>query len=107
MNDTLTLPFRKPLPVEFTENGFVHRQIKRRGMLAIYERTKGASVHFEVIRIGAHDGRKITDPKTGKTTEIAPAETYPTANQWGSLGWTYPDEDRARAKFSELEAALQ
>lgn len=94
----------KPLPLTFTANGFVHEQLQREGMLAIYRRFKqgGGQEHFEVVRIRSHNGFKI--PGTNKVA--LPAETYPGNEKWGSDGFTYPAIEDARAKFEELKGAV-
>ncbi len=94
----------KTLETTFTSSGFVHEQIVRDGNLAIYRRFKqvGGKEHFEVVRIRSHSGFKI--PGTEKMAE--PAEMYPSGEQWGLNGWTYPDRESAETKFQELATAV-
>lgn len=68
--------------------------------MAIYRRnrTGSARTHFEVIRVGHHNGFSIA----GKV--LPPAETYPTAEHWGTKGWTLPDLDSAKAKLAQVLA---
>ncbi len=87
--------------IEFTRNGFTHRQLKRSGQIALIERFKGTiakpeQLHFEVVRIRAHDGYIIGG------REIPPGESYPSSEAWGIHGFTYRDRDEAEAKFAEM-----
>ena len=96
---------RKPLSKEFEKLGFSHRQVKRFGDFAIYarRRMKGREAeHFEVIKIGGHDGYTIKDKATAKDVEVPPSETYPSSEAWGSAGWTFLSLPEAEAKFQEL-----
>jgi hypothetical protein len=88
----------KILPEQFESKGFLHRQIQRVGDVALFERSKPTHTnpHFEVVKIGRHNGYKIAGQL------IAPAETYPPSTQWGSKGWTFTDRDDAWKRFREL-----
>lgn len=78
----------KLLHTEFTANGFVHEQLVREGMLAIYRRFKqgGGQEHFEVVT--------IIDEK------------YPGHENWSPLGHIFFTIEPARAKFEELKGAV-
>lgn len=92
----------KLLPTKFTKNGFTHEKLQRVGDLAIYRRWKGNTApHFEVIEIARHNGFTVRDA-TGKETDIPAAETYPSSEQWGSKGFTYPDEASATKRFKAM-----
>jgi hypothetical protein len=91
-----------PLETEFYSRGFRHKLTRRVKFTAIYARFKRSDpervVHYEVVTI-----------TPGKSYNIAgidfPAkEQYPSSELWGQKGWTYRDEDQARAKFEELLA---
>lgn len=87
----------KILEKEFKKKGFNHKQLKRDGELAIYERWKDVEApHFEVIKIGSHNGYELGG------TYIEPAETYPSDGQWGTAGWTYLALEEAEKKFKYL-----
>jgi len=87
----------KTLKTQFTANGFNHTQVRRTGDVAIYERWKdGQRPHYEVIKIGGHNGYV----RAGNY--IAPSETYPNAEQFGSRAWTYNDKEAALRRFNEL-----
>lgn len=89
-----------PVETEFFSKGFCHKLIRRAGFVALFERFRRSNpkkvVHYEVVVI-----------REGKPYSIAgidfPAkEQYPSSEKWGTLGWTYQDEDRAKEKFNEL-----
>ena len=88
----------KLLPATFTKQGFDHALIQREGNVAIYQRnrTGSARTHFEVVRIGHHNGFTLAG------VVIPPAETYPSAEQWGTKGWTCDTLGRANSKMIEL-----
>jgi len=94
----------KTLPTTFTSKGFDHQQVERIGNIALYARSRegGGQEHFEVIRIKSHNGFKIPG-----TDDLAPpAEMYPTAEQWGTNGWTMNDKEKALEKFRELTKSV-
>lgn len=85
------------LPVTFTKKKFLHKQIKREGEFAIYERQKeGQSKHYEVVIIRSHNGYELAGNK------FPPAEMYPSDSQWGVFGWTRPTLEKAEEKFKEI-----
>lgn len=86
----------RPLPTAFRSHGFDHAQIKRVGDVALFEQSKkGVSqTWFEVVIVQRHDGYSIAG------NDIAPAETMPSASQWGRSGFTY--RDRALAEVHVL-----
>jgi hypothetical protein len=88
----------KTLAKQFTKKGFIHKQIKREGNIAIYERARiGSGIkHFEVIVIASHDGYEIGGAK------IEASEVYPSSASWGASGWTFVDFDIAEAKMDRL-----
>ena len=92
----------KPLPSTFTAKGFDHQLVQRQGNLAIYRRnrTGSARAHFEVIRVQHHNGFTLAG------VSIPPAETYPTATQWGTNGWTCPDMDSAQRRLALCAARI-
>jgi len=51
--------------------------------------------HSEVFHVQSHNGRIIN----GATVE--PAEYPPSNEQWGSLGWSFSDGVKARARFNQ------
>jgi len=90
----------QPIALEFSEGHYVHRQIRREGMLAIYEqRHKDADVRrYEVVRL--HIQRARTWPNGQTTPE---QEVYPSPSAWGSAGWTCFTLLEAEALFADLQ----
>jgi hypothetical protein len=92
------------LPISFDFKGFHYRQIARKGLVAIYSQTwkglKNPSVAYEVVKIQEH-------PETEMFGRLVPAhESMPGSEKWGSQGWTFTTEEKARAKFRELTAMI-
>ena len=89
----------KLLETTFTKKGFTHTLVQRNGNVAVYRRQKigGSAVHFEAVIIGSHDGYVLAG------ASIAPAETYPSSEQWGTKGFTLNDESAAISKAKQLE----
>ncbi len=98
----------KTLPEQFRSNGFDFRQLKRVGDVAVFEKSKpilkpsrGYEMirSFEVVKIQSHNGYEIAERK------IEPAESMPSSESWGRLGWTFTDLQSAENKFNELSKA--
>ena len=87
----------KTLPTQFTDRGFQFNQLRRRGNVAVFSRTKGKVTHFETVIVDSHQGFQI------KGKQIEPSEFYPSSEQWGTKGFTFNDQDAALAKASALE----
>lgn len=87
------------LKTNFSKNSFDHKQIKRIGNIALYERQKTGTrkPHYEVIRIRNHNGFVIP----GTNEKAPPAEYYPSAEKWGVDGFTHNDLNSAEIKFAE------
>lgn len=85
----------KKIDKQFTRGGFYHKQLKRTGDVALYERSglDHSTSHYEVVKISRHNGYKMNG------SYIKPAETYPGASLWGIQGWTYQTLDRANERF--------
>jgi hypothetical protein len=92
--------FYRPLPVQFSRDGFNYRQIVREKQAAIYEQTwlgcPNPSICYEIIRIKRRKGFEID----GRFVE--PAEVYPNSDAWGVDGFTCTDKDAAFAKLTEV-----
>lgn len=85
------------IPKTFKANGFIFTLLSRKGNIAIYKKDKPEyPCGFEVILIKRHDGYEIAGNK------VEPSEVYPSSEQWGSLGFTYTELDKAEKKFKEL-----
>ena len=89
----------KTIKKDFVRCGFIHKQIKREGDVAIFFRTKPEyfNGHYEVIKISRHNGYKMG------TGYIEAAETYPGASLWGLQGWTYLTLEKAEEKYQEIK----
>ena len=87
----------KKLEKEFTKSNFWHRQLKRIGKVALYERgsIKHGDSHFEIVKISSHNGYKMG------ASYIESAETYPGASLWGIQGWTCTDLEKAEKTFKK------
>jgi hypothetical protein len=98
----------KPLETDFTKNQFRLRQIRREGDIAIFHRTAVAGgIHpvafdggFETIVVSRHDGYQISG------VVMEPAECYPSNEQWGAKGWSYPTLFAADQKYERLLGRL-
>ena len=89
----------KTIPETFPKLGWNFRQIKRKGDLAIFERSKPETLpHYEVVRIRQHQGFQI--PGTDEVAE--PAELYPGNTAWGRDGFTLNTIEEAEAKFQKI-----
>lgn len=90
----------KILEKKFTNKNFSYKQLEREGNIAIYEQSlidpPSEKRWYEVIIIRSHDGYEIAGNK------VAPSEMYPSANHWGTLGWTCLDLEVARKKYAKL-----
>lgn len=78
-----------------SKGGYEFTIIDRRGDVALAD---GGSVGFEVFEVQSHDGREIG----GRWCD--PAEYPPSNEQWGSKGWSFKSEEKAREKFEEMTA---
>lgn len=93
------------LKSEFVKGGYLHKQVKRTGSVALFERKRvdgadGGREHWEVVRI--REGREWV--VAGNV--VPAAELYPGSEQWGTLGFTYSNDNRAGAehRFAEMSS---
>ncbi len=93
----------KPLRTEFEgradQKGFLFKQIERRGEFALYQKTKGEILNFEVIIIRNQEEYEIGGVK------IEACEHFPNAREFGVLGWSFQSLESAQNKFKELNEA--
>lgn len=89
----------KPIETEFRKNGFHHKQLKRVGNVAIYERwADGHSKrHYEVVMIQFNGARSFPNGTT-----YPASEGYPSSEQWGTYGWTYATLQNAMVKLEGI-----
>ena len=98
----------KTLPVQFKHQGRTLRQLKRNGLVAIYDlRGKGNALYgYEVIII------KIAPAGTVFGKQYPERELYPSSSKesddWGTIAWSYGcnDKMRALARFNGLVKEL-
>jgi hypothetical protein len=90
----------KTVPPLFTKSDWTHQMLSRIGQIAIYRRAKEVSPapHYEVVVIEPYQAGVVMG------REIEAGESYPSAAQWGTKGWTYRSLEMAQAKFRELTA---
>ena len=93
----------KTLPTEFRKDGFTFQQLKRDGDLSLYRKTKdaigGPITSWEIVRIRTA-AKSYTFPN-GSIVE-AGDESCPGNESWGSHGFTYSDEEKARKRFRQM-----
>jgi hypothetical protein len=80
----------------FTERGFNHREIERKGEWRLFERRGQGKAHWEVVRI------RIAQPFTVRGVEYPLREVYPNSEAWGIDGFTYTVLDSARRKLETV-----
>jgi hypothetical protein len=83
------------LEKDFIKAGWHFKQIERTGDYAIYSKQykDHKSICYEAIKISRHDGYEIAG------VAIEPAETYPSNEQWGILGFSPSSLQEARKKI--------
>ena len=88
----------------FESAGFFHKQLKRDGMIAIYERTKPEWINpeYEVVIISV--AKKDIEFPNGSVMAKG-TEQYPGASRWGSKGFTFSSIEKAEEKFNKLVEA--
>lgn len=86
------------IKTEFVKQGFKYTQVKRTRHLAIYHQQliKGRAEYWEVWII------RINRPRTIKEKMIGEMERMPSAEEWGTYGWTFYTRAAAEFRFSEL-----
>jgi hypothetical protein len=95
--NTATMQY-KTVPTEFKKKGFVYKQIKRSGSVAIFQQTRTGSTisNYEVVKIGKHNGYTMGG------SYIEPAETYPGSSLWGICAWTCQSLEAAECRYDKL-----
>ena len=82
----------KRLEFPFTRNGFTHELIERNDMICLVKRSKREHSHYEVVRL------RIEKDKERFGKFYPEHERYPSDEDWGSYGFTYPAADLAEAQ---------
>lgn len=98
MNTETNTTNYKVIPTEFKKKGFTYKQLKREGMLAIYQQSREGSDfnNYEVVKLGKHNGYTMGG------VFIEPSETYPGSSLWGIMGWTCTSIEDAQRRFQLL-----
>ena len=99
----------KTLARSFNKDGFQFRQIKRTDHAALYEKEKNGSTSYEVVRPKINKRDHSFPPYTTKDgtehpgqTVPAGSESYPSSEDWGTYGFSYPSRTSAEAKLRSL-----
>ena len=88
------------LKKEFTTGGYDFRQMKRKGNWALYEKRRGASASYEIIKIRT---RKEAKAKIqGKDVTFKAGEYYPPTSDWGDFGWSFMEMRNALQEYDNL-----
>lgn len=97
MHNESSTQTHKPLSTSLKRQGYLYRQLTRKGRWAIYEqysKSPEKKVAYEVVKIGKHNGFSIAG------MFFPPAETYPASSMWGARGWTYSRLEDAEKSFA-------
>lgn len=91
----------KSIEQQFTYDGFRFRQIARQGDVVLLEKTKPAHRYpsYEIVILQIHP------PCTVHGRRYPAREAMPRSTEWGLLGWTESDSDRAFSKFWKVATA--
>lgn len=89
----------KPLPINYSKNGYNFSLISRNGDIATYSQAdpdSGRIVAYEVFQVKKNKERTIA----GKL--IPPSESTPSNEEWGTLGFTVHTIQEAAVKEAIL-----
>lgn len=93
--------FMKLLRTEFKAKGFYHKLIKRDGDWAVFERTAGSSVHYELIEV-----QKIKECEMfGNKVEAH--EAFPSSELWGRKGFTIMNKEEALNRLKNIKELIK
>lgn len=85
----------KALPTQFKAGGFWFDQLERIGQIGLFEKTRGRSVSYEVVRIQRQNAWRAFGQ------DFPASEAMPSSELWGTDGWTYVDCDSAMVRFRD------
>ena len=91
---------KEKLKKEFTTSGFDFRQMKRKGDWALYEKRRGGSVSYEVIKIRSKEETKAKIQ--GKEIIFKGGEYYPSTTEFGDFGWAFIELRNALHEYGVL-----
>lgn len=83
-----------PLPDTYKDHSMTFRLVKRVGMVAMFA---AGTLEWEVMVIQRQKAAKFPNGRT-----YPPKEVVPSPEKCGQYGWTYTDEERAKARFDML-----
>lgn len=86
------------IPSAFTDRGFDHQEIERKGEWRLFERQGQGKAHWEVVRIRVRPAGEVF----GKPVDER--EVYPPSESWGIDGFTLNSLDSARLKLETIAA---
>ena len=81
----------KTIRATFHKDGYEHELINRIEDVAVYRKSKGSVVSFEVMVVLHHEAYSIGG------RDIEAGEHLPGSEMWGTLGWTFRGSDEATA----------
>jgi hypothetical protein len=84
------------IPSVFTERGFSHREVARRGEWRLFERQGQGKAHWEVVRIRWRDEFAVA----GRV--VSAGEVYPRSAAWGTDGFTCTSLESGLAKLEAI-----
>ena len=91
---------KEKLKKEFTVSGFDFRQMKRKGDWALYEKRRGGSVSYEIIKIRSKEETKTKIQ--GKEITFKGGEYYPGTTEFGDFGWAFIELRTALHEYGVL-----
>jgi hypothetical protein len=92
-----------PLPIAFRHNQFDFKQVRRKGDIAIFEKSKPTHTYpsWEVVIVQHNEAREIAG------IAIPARESMPWSESWGRLGWTDLTLEAAKIRFNALVNSRQ
>lgn len=89
----------KTLPQQFRKNGFNHDVVERFENIVLIRKSQGDWVGWEVARVFFAEAREIA----GHAIEAG--EHLPSSEQWGTYGFSYTTEAKARERYDKMVIA--
>lgn len=101
-------PKYRPLETEYTKHGYLFRQVKREGLVAMYEQLDVQETGQEILI--CHEVYEVIQMEAGfagPQKYPQPAREVPPGNeQWGMKGFSPTTRERADIRFEELKNRL-
>lgn len=82
----------------------LYRQIRRDGMVAMYEVMDGGHISYEVFKIRQKKGVWVS--VNGVKFKRNDGEAYPSPKEFGNLAYSCDSIERAEFRFKEIKAKL-